>query len=116
MPEPSTNTSLPDTASAATARTDRAIRIWIVIHGLIVLGWSFASAREGAGQPIGELFMSIVKYFLMGTYLAIPLMAAFNLILMGIAFKRSDRMLAMLWVLDALLIAAQIKFLIPAIQ
>ncbi len=116
MPEPSMNASQPDTASAATSRTDRAIRIWIVIHGLIVLGWSFASAREGAGQPIGEPLISVLKYFLICTYVAIPLMAAFNLILMGIAFKRSDRMLAMLWVLDALLIAAQIKFLMPMIQ
>ncbi|MBI1324212.1 hypothetical protein GC170_13660 [bacterium] len=110
------NASQPDTVSSATPRTDRAIRIWIVIHGLIVLGWSFASASEGAGQTIGEPFISVLMYFLMGTFVAIPLMAAFNLILMGIAFKRSDRMLGMLWVLDALLIAAQIKFLMPAIQ
>ncbi len=39
MLDPSMTVTPADTSSKATYRTDRTIRIWIVIHGLIVLGW-----------------------------------------------------------------------------
>jgi len=117
MPERSKNESLPDAVSTATPRTDRAIRIWIVIHGLIVLGWFVHWAhyqyRMSIAEPAEDLWLLLL---LSPTFYAIPLMCIIDFAIFLIAISRMQRLTLLIWLLDVMLIAAQMKFVLPLIQ
>lgn len=97
--------------------TDRAIHVWIVIHGIIVLGWSvfwtnhqylFLNGENPEDQQIVPL--------LLPTCFAFPAMMIINLAILIVFAIRKQRFLFLLWLLDLSLLLAQMKFMMPLFE
>jgi hypothetical protein len=96
---------------------DRAIIAWITIHVLIVLGWFIYWIDYNHQTRIAEPRDSNwILDILFSTAYAFPLMLVINSVILRIAIRRVDRFLYLLWILDATLLAAQIKFSMHLIQ
>ena len=106
-----------DGASRTKQRTDRAIRIWLVIHGSIVLGWFvfwvIYQYRISIAEPAEEVWLVML---LSPTFIAFPMMLIFDFAIFLVAISRMQRLTFLFWVLDVLLLAAQLKFVLPLIQ
>jgi hypothetical protein len=105
------------TTSKAEDRTDRAIRIWIVIHGLIVLGWfvfwaNFQRLYHLGENPEDQTLLPL----LIPTGFAFPAMMLIDLAILIIFAMRKERLLLLFWLLDFLLILAQMKFMLPLVE
>lgn len=105
------------TKSKAAGRTDRAIRVWIVIHGLIVLGWFVFWANFQRPYHLGENPEDqTILLFLIPSGFAFPAMMLIDLAILIIVAMRKERLLLLLWLLDFLLILAQMKFMLPLVE
>lgn len=117
MRDPSMTVAPADTSSKATYRTDRAIRIWIVIHGLIVLGWFVFWANFQRLYFLGDSGEDqAILPILLPTAFAWPVMILIDLVLLIVLAIRKTRFLAMIWLLDFMLILAQMKFMFPLVE
>jgi|GEM_PF-6654080 len=117
MLDPSMTVAQAKPSSRATRRSDKAIRIWIVIHGLIVLGWFVFWANFQRLYRLGENPEDQTRLpLLIPMGYAFPAMVLIDLTILFVVSMRRERLLLMFWLLDFLLILAQMKFMLPLVE
>lgn len=102
------------TAPKPASRTKKTMIVWLIMHGLIVLGWSVFWTNFQRLYQLGENGEDqAILTILQPTALAVPAMVLINVAILIVAAIRKERFLLLLWLLDFTLVLAQMKFMLP---